>query len=85
MRTQRVDERVRELIRELARPSFKSAPLPDELEILGNGLRFDSIDYAELLLGCEEQFGISFPQSWLSRNRLTIGELVTFLKNAEGA
>lgn len=77
-----VDARLREHIRVLARSSFKKAELPDDLEILESGLRFDSIAYAELLLACEEDFGVPFDDSWAERKQLTIGELATFIRES---
>jgi len=38
------------------------------------------IAYAELLLACEEDFGIPFDDSWAERKQLTIGELATFIR-----
>jgi acyl carrier protein len=77
-----VDVRVRNHIRELARSTFKQAELPDDLEILESGLRFDSIAYAELLIACEEEFGIDFDESWAERTQLTIGELAEFIRQS---
>jgi acyl carrier protein len=75
-------ERVRSLVRDMARPAFKTAALSDDLEILGGGLRFDSIAYAELLFACEEAFGMTFPDAWATKTRLTIGELVSYIRAA---
>lgn len=75
-----IGTRLRDHIRELARSSFKTAELPDDLEILESGLRFDSIGYAELLLACEEDFGVPFDDSWAERKQLTIGELAAFIR-----
>lgn len=79
MQNSDVGERLRRHIRELARSSFKTAELPDDLEILESGLRFDSIAFAELLLACEEEFGVAFPESWSERTRLTLGELAAYI------
>jgi acyl carrier protein len=77
-----IDERLRTLIRDLARPVFKADPLADDMEILEGGLRLDSIAYAELLLGCEETFGIAFPDEWAMKTRLTVGELSAYVHTA---
>jgi acyl carrier protein len=75
-----IDAKLRDHIRELARSSYKTVELPDDLEILESDLRFDSIAYAELLLACEEDFGVPFDDSWAERKQLTIGELAKFIR-----
>lgn len=77
-----VGERVRAQIRQLARSSYKTAELADDLEILESGLRFDSITYAELLMACEDEFGVPFDESWAERRNLTIGELAAFIESS---
>ncbi len=77
-----IDLRLRNHIRELARSTFKQVELPDDLEILASGLRFDSIAYAELLIACEEEFGIDFDESWAERTQLTVGELASFIRES---
>lgn len=79
-----VDFRLRHHIRALARSSFKTAELPDDLEILERDLRFDSIAYAELLIACEEEFGVSFDDSWAERKQLTLGQLAAFIREEMG-
>jgi acyl carrier protein len=82
MKDATIDERVKTLIRRMARPEFKADALADDMEILDGGLRLDSINYAELLLECEEAFGMAFPEEWTKRNQLTVGELVSFVRGS---
>lgn len=79
-----VAKRLRGHIRELARSSFKTAELPGDLEILDGGLRFDSIAFAELLIMCEDDFGVHFDESWAERKQLTIGELESYIRGSAG-
>lgn len=79
-----VPERLRALIRELARSSYKSVELPQDLEILDGGLRFDSVAYAELLIMCEDDFGIRFDESWAERKQVKIGDLESHILRSLG-
>jgi acyl carrier protein len=80
----KLSHQLRERIRDLARSSFKTAELPDELEILDGGLRFDSIAYAELLIMCEDDFGVQFDESWAERKQLKVGELEAYIRGNAG-
>ncbi|HJX29416.1 MAG TPA: phosphopantetheine-binding protein [Thermoanaerobaculia bacterium] len=61
------------------------AELPDDLRLGPGGLGLDSIALVELLLDCEQRFGIPRPVGLLEGEPLTIGRLVDHVRAATGS
>jgi acyl carrier protein len=64
-------------VRRLIRAAAPAAPvsLADDLPLGRGGLGFDSVRLVELLIACEDHFGVPFPAE-LVQTALTIGALV---------
>jgi acyl carrier protein len=81
MRTEReIDDEVRDLLRTHA-PLAASGALEDELRLGAGGLGLDSIAMVELLLDCEQRFGIHAAEL-LEGPPLTVGRLIGHLRAA---
>ena len=72
---------VRQLVRRLA-PSWTTENLNDDTPIGPSGLGLDSVAIVELLVACEERFGVAFPDQLLDVHPLTLGTLVRHLQEA---
>ncbi len=79
-----IEEAVRELLRSRAPLARERAELPDDLRLGSGGLGLDSIALVELLLDCEQRFGIPRPVELLEGEPLTVGRLVTHVRAAAG-
>jgi acyl carrier protein len=77
-----IDESVRDLLRSRAPLAQGRAELPGELRLGAGGLGMDSIALVELLLECEERFGIPRPVELLEGEPLTVGRLVAHVRAA---
>lgn len=58
---------------------------PDEVELnttFADDLGADSLDLFQIVMGIEEEFGISVPQD-IAENVNTVGEALTLIKNAQ--
>jgi hypothetical protein len=73
-----VENVVRELLWSRA-PHRPCADLPDDLRLGTGGLGLDSIAVVELLLECEQRFGIP-PMGFLDGAPLTVGRLIAGLR-----
>ena len=75
---------MRQLVREFA-PGIDSAEaLPDDLGLAEGGLGFDSVRVVELLLACEERFGVTIPAELLEGAVPTVGALVAWVRLGGG-
>ncbi len=79
-----IEETVRELLRSRAPLAGGRAELPDDLRLGSGGLGLDSIALVELLLDCEQRFGIPRPAELLEDEPLTVGRLVAHVRAAAG-
>jgi hypothetical protein len=61
-------------------PRAGSGPLPDDLRLGAGGLGLDSIAMVELLLDCEQRFGVH-TAGLLEGAPLTVGRLRTCLRD----
>lgn len=77
-----LDEAVRQLVRARAPLARERADLPDDLRLGAGGLGLDSIALVELLLDCEQRFGIARPVELLEGEPLTIGHLAEHVRAA---
>ena len=77
------DDDIGGTVRRLLREASPAAPeiLPDDLKLGPDGLGFDSVRVVELLLACEDHFGVAFPAELLAAP-LTIGMLVAHARDA---
>lgn len=79
-----IEEAVRELLRSRAPLAGAGAELPDGLLLGSGGLGLDSIALVELLLDCEQRFGIPRPIELLEGEPLTVGRLVVHVRATAG-
>jgi acyl carrier protein len=77
-----IDDEVRDLLRARAPLARSRADLPDDLRLGSGGLGLDSIALVELLLDCEQRFGIPRPAGLLAGEPLTVGLLVDHVRFA---
>jgi acyl carrier protein len=83
-----IDEAVRDLVRSRAPLARAQSELADGLRLGPGGLGMDSIALVELLLDCEQRFGLR-PGSWkpaelLEGPPVTVGRLVAHLRATVG-
>ena len=83
-----IEETVRDLVRSRAPLARAHGELADDLRLGPGGLGMDSIALVELLLDCEQRFGLR-PGSWrpgelLDGPPLTVGRLAAHLRTAVG-
>lgn len=74
-------EALRRLVREFV-PSWSARGVEDDSPIGAAGLGLDSVAIVELLVACEERFGLAFPDDLLDARPLTVGTLVAHLERA---
>ena len=80
-----IQEEVWRLVRSRA-PLARDLPdLPGDLRLGPGGLGLDSIALVELLLDCEQRFGIPRPVGLLEGEPLTVGRLVDHMRTATGS
>lgn len=77
-----VEETVRELVRARSPLAQSRETLPDDLPLGTGGLGMDSIALVELLLDCEQRFGVTGTAEVLAGPPLTVGLLVAHVQNA---
>lgn len=76
---------VHALLRERAPLAQDRFDLSDDLPLGPGGLGLDSIALVELLIECERRFGIPRPTDLLEVSPLTVGRLVSYVRDATGA
>jgi acyl carrier protein len=82
-----VEEAVRDLLRSRSPLARRLTELPDDLPLGPGGLGLDSIALVELLLDCEERFGIGGmggSAGLLAGPPLTVDRLVAHVRAAVG-
>jgi acyl carrier protein len=60
----------------------RDTELADRVPLGGNGLGLDSIRLLEVLLACEEHFGVSIPAEELRVSGPTLGDLIALIETA---
>jgi acyl carrier protein len=80
-----IEEAVSQLVRSRAPLAQGLAELSDGLRLGPGGLGLDSIALVELLLDCEQRFGIPRPVGLLEGDPLTFGRLVDHVRAATGS
>lgn len=68
----------------LRKRAARTGPFADDLPLGGDGLGLDSIAIAEVLLECEQRFGVT-ATSLLDGEPITVGRLVEHLRRATAA
>jgi acyl carrier protein len=66
-------------------PAATTAELPEDLDLGPGGLGLDSISLVELLLMCEDRFGMAFPSTLLDGGPLTVGRLARHVARGRDA
>ena len=83
-----IDGTVRDLVRSRAPLARAHAELADDLRLGPGGLGMDSVALVELLLDCEQRFGMRSgswrPSELLEGPPLTVGRLVAHLRTMVG-
>lgn len=79
-----IEETVRDLVRARSPLARAHAELADDLRLGAGGLGMDSIALVELLLDCEQRFGMS-PADLLDGPPLTVGRLVAHVRDTAGS
>jgi acyl carrier protein len=74
-----VEGSIRDLLRARSPLARSLAELPDELLLGPGGLGLDSIALVELLLDCEQRFGVGGSAGLLDGPPLTLGRLVAHI------
>lgn len=69
------------IIKRHAPSSWQEQDLNNDLPLGDLGLGLDSITVTELLIACEDHFGVSFPLSLIEETPLTVGTLIAHLQH----
>jgi acyl carrier protein len=77
-----VGEEVRRLLAARLPVRWRARELSDRVALGGDGLGLDSIRLLEVVLACEERFGVSIPVERLRVAAPTIGDLVDLIERA---
>lgn len=77
-----IEEAVLDLVRARAPRARERGDLPGDLRLGAGGLGLDSIALVELLLECEERFGVPVAAELLEGPVLTLGGLIAHLRAA---
>jgi hypothetical protein len=75
-----LDPALRELLAARSPLVSATSPLPHDLPLGAGGLGLDSIALAELVLECEERFGLASAAEILAGPPLTVGGLAAALR-----
>ena len=79
-----IEDAVHTLLRARSPLARDRSALPDDLPLGPGGLGLDSISLVELLLECEQRFSIPRPVDLLEGPPLTVGLLVSHVRDATG-
>jgi acyl carrier protein len=63
----------------------REGELHDELDLGASGFGLDSISLIELVLVCEEHFGLPFPDTLFDNGPLTVGKLVRHVQQGRAS
>ena len=66
-------------------PSWTGRDITDATPLGASGLDLDSIAIVELLIACEQRFGVAFSDALLDVRPLTVGTLVRHLEQREAS
>lgn len=75
-------EKLRELLRAVSPVAAGRTEFPEELPLGAGGLGLDSIAVVELLLACEQRFGVPPDAELLAGAPVTLGRLLAHLRSA---
>ncbi|MFB3855154.1 MAG: acyl carrier protein [Vicinamibacterales bacterium] len=81
--TRDVAAAVRELLRRLAPGACEGRQIGDDTPLDGRGAGLDSVARVELLLECEQEFGVRLAQSLLDEGCLTIRRIAEHVQRAQ--
>lgn len=77
-----IEEEIGRLVRSRAPLARDLLELPGDLRLGPGGLGLDSIALVEILLDCEQRFGIPRPAGLLEGEPLTVGRLIEHVRTA---
>ncbi|MBI5181903.1 MAG: acyl carrier protein [Nitrospirae bacterium] len=82
---QGLNDKVKELIVRRLKLTIDHKAIKDDAPLFGEGLGLDSIDALELVVGLEQEFGISIPDEDVGREAFaSVNALVAYINKTKG-
>ncbi|MBI5180471.1 MAG: acyl carrier protein [Nitrospirae bacterium] len=82
---QSLNDKVKDLIIRRLKLTIDSKTIKDDAPLFGEGLGLDSIDALELVVGLEQEFGISIPDEDVGREAFaSVNALVAYINKTKG-
>jgi acyl carrier protein len=66
-------------------PSGMLGVLNDDTPLMEDGMELDSVEMTEVLLDCEQKFGIAFSQQFFASPVFTIDLIAAYIRDAQSA
>jgi len=79
-----VGTQVRHFLRSQLPLRWRERELPDRVALGGEGLGLDSIRLVEVVLACEDHFGVHIPAEKLTVAAPTLGDLIDLIEGVVG-
>ncbi len=82
---QSLNDKVKDLIIRRLKLAIDLKTIKDDAPLFGEGLGLDSIDALELVVGLEQEFGISIPDEDVGREAFaSVNALVAYINKTKG-
>ncbi len=82
---QGLNDKVKELIVRRLKLTIDPNTIKDDAPLFGEGLGLDSIDALELVVGLEQEFGVSIPDEDVGREAFaSVNALVAYVRKMKG-
>jgi acyl carrier protein len=82
---QGLNDKVKELIVRRLKLTIDPNTIKDDAPLFGEGLGLDSIDALELVVGLEQEFGVSIPDEDVGREAFaSVNALVAYVRKIKG-
>lgn len=82
---QGLNDKVKELIVRRLKLTIDPNTIKDDAPLFGEGLGLDSIDALELVVGLEQEFGVSIPDEDVGREAFaSVNALVAYIRKIKG-
>lgn len=82
---QGLNDKVKELIVRRLKLTIDPNTIKDDAPLFGEGLGLDSIDALELVVGLEQEFGVSIPDEDVGREAFaSVNALAAYIKKMKG-
>ncbi len=79
------NDKVKELIVRRLKLTIDPNTIKDDAPLFGEGLGLDSIDALELVVGLEQEFGVSIPDEDVGREAFaSVNALVAYIRKMKG-